>query len=245
MKIRLLLFVLLITLHLYANSQQEKWLRAFPITGYIIDLTDSTKLVQIEMPDGIKLKEKQPGLLRGVYTDKHSDTVLKGYGRCYLIKENFYYFSINTKNSVPIKEGDLLYTIMDKTEIVEGQIPQLASHFIRLQSVYDEPFYDRYLIFNKWTELDEKALLDSMMKDIRFTGNYFLENEPSMNVLIDKGTFKGEKVLQIMSDCKINYIVDFFDYIIARPRLYAGRNWKVSEIFATWLTEGAPTVIKK
>jgi hypothetical protein len=230
---------------MYANSQQEKGLRAFPITSYIIDLTDSTKLVQIEMPDGIKLKEKQPGLLRGVYTDKHSDTVQKGFGRCYLIKENFYYFSIFTSGTEPIKEGDLLYTIMDKTEIFEGQIPQLASHFIRLQSVYEEPLYDRYLIFNKWTESDEKALIDSMVKDIKFTGNYFLENDPSMNIVIEKGTFKGRKVLQLMAECRISYLVDFFDYIISRPRLYAGKNWKISEIFATWLTEGAPSVIKK
>jgi hypothetical protein len=48
-----------------------------------------------------------------------------------------------------------------------------------------------------------------------------------------------------MAECNVSYIVDFFDYIISRPRLYAGKNWKISEIFATWLTEGAPSVIKK
>ena len=47
-----------------------------------------------------------------------------------------------------------------------------------------------------------------------------------------------------MADCQPLYITDFINYIIARPRLHAGKKWKTSEIFATWVSEGALTVIK-
>jgi hypothetical protein len=243
---RLLLFCsLLLSGNCFSQKDSTKWLRAFPITSYMVDLNDSVKVVQLELPEGLTIKDKQLGMLYGVYKDSHTDTVQKGYGRCQLIKGNFYYFSIgNNKSGTALKEGDLVYTFMDKTDIHYGQIAKLAGHFIRLQDVYDNNFYDRYTIFSNWTGSNEETAIDSMMKDIRFTGQYFLENDPSMDKPIPSGKFKGRRILQVMKECSYSDVTDFFDYIIARPRLYAGREWKLSEIFATWLANSAPTVIK-
>lgn len=83
-----------------------------------------------------------------------------------------------------------------------------------------------------------------MITDIRYTGTYFLENAPEMNQPISSGSFKGKKLLELMKDCQKKYLLDFFGYIQARPRLYAGRDWKLAEIFATWLNAGAPAVIQ-
>lgn len=245
MQIRALLLIIAIYPFTSLLAQKDQWLRAFPITDYIVDGNDSVKIVQVELPDGIRFKEKQFGIVQGVYENNHSDTVRKGYGRCNLIKSNYFYFGIAVnKSGGKLKAGDLVYTLMDKTDIYYEQIAKLAGHFIRLQSVYENPFYDRYLIFNKWTAENEKNLIDSVVADIRFTGAYFLENDPSMDKLVNSGTYKGRKILSMMTDCKKEDVTDFFDYIIARPRLYAGKTWKVSEIFATWVSEGAPKVIK-
>lgn len=244
MKMTLAFLVLFNAIICLAQTDNSKVLRAFPITNYIVDLTDSSKLIQLEMPDEIKLVEKQIGLLYGVYDGNREATVQKGYGKCHLIKANYYYFAISNNNSgLQIKEGDLLYTYMEKTNIYDGFLPKLASHFIRLQDVYEEPFYDRYLIFLKWTKNDEEKALDSIIKDIQFTGNYFIENNPSIDKAITTGKYKGKKTLTIMKDCSKTDLIDFFNYIIARPRLYAGKEWKVSEIFATWLSEGAPMIL--
>jgi hypothetical protein len=230
----------------FAQTDTTKWLRAFPVTSYMVDLNDSVKVVQVQLPEGIVIKDKQLGVLYGVYNDSHSDTVQKGYGRCHLIKGNYYYFSIgNNKSGTPVKEGDLVYTFMDKTPIYFGQLPKLAAHFIRLQDVQGNNFYDRYTIFSAWTESNEKTLIDSMMKDVRFTGQYFLENDKSMNKPITGGAFKGRGVLDVMKDCQYDHVRDFLGYMIARPRLYAGREWKLSEVFATWLVNNAPTVVKE
>lgn len=228
-----------------AQTDTTKLFRGFPITDYIVDLNDSAKVVQLEMPEGITLKEKQLGVMYGVYTTSKDDAVEKGYGRCNLIKGQYYYFSIMHNNSgLRLQKGDLLYVSMDKPAVFLGRYPRLAAHFIRLLDVEDKPFYDRYLIFNHWTADDEKQLTDSLVKDIRFTGDYFLQNSPSMNQLISSGDYQGKKLLEVMGLCKNEDVEDFLDYMIARPRLYAGKEWKVSEIFATWLSNGAPKVVK-
>ncbi|NOT52675.1 MAG: hypothetical protein HOP10_15535 [Chitinophagaceae bacterium] len=227
------------------NGDSTKITWAFPVTGYMVDLNDSVKVVQVQLPDAFPVKEKQLGVLRGVYNTSHADTAQKGYGRCHLIKGDFYYFSIgNNKSGMWPKQGDLLYTLIDKPAIFTGQVVKLAAHYIELDNVYDQPLYDRVGVYYQWAESDEKRMIDSAVNDIKFTGNYFLANNPSMNQLIDKGLYKGQKVLNLMMQCKASQVNDFMSYIIARPRLYAGKKWKISEIFATWLVEGAPAVIK-
>lgn len=239
-----LLFVLMV-FRASSQADTDKWVRAFPITGYMVDLNDSVKLVQIELPDDLKIAEKALGLVKGVYVDKHSDTVQKGYGRCQLIKGNYYYFAIGqNKSGTALKEGDLLYTQLEPSPVFNGMVPKLALHFIRLQDVQGENFYDRFDVFRYWTKDNEKMILDSMLKDIRFTGQYFLENDASMNQIIGTGSFQGQYLLQVMKDCKTEWLTAFIDYVLVRPRLYAGRDWKISEIFATWLNAGAPMVIK-
>ena len=51
-------------------QDNSTWVRAFPITDYMIDLNDSIKLVQVELPDDLQFKEKQLGVTRGGYKDK-------------------------------------------------------------------------------------------------------------------------------------------------------------------------------
>jgi hypothetical protein len=237
-------FVLL-SLKCFCQTDSTQWLRAFPITDYIVELNDSTKVVQVQMPDAWSLTDKQLGLMYGVYNGSKEDAVQKGYGKCHLIKGDFYYFPISHNTSgLSIKKGDLLYAFISKGTIYQGRIPRIASHFIRLQNVYEEPLFDRYNIFNYWNEADEKKVVDSMVADIKFTGKYFMENNPSIDKPINSGDYKGKKTLYVMSECVSDDVIKFLDYVIARPRLYAGREWKISEIFATWLSEGAPTVIK-
>ncbi|HMK24490.1 MAG TPA: hypothetical protein VK483_00570 [Chitinophagaceae bacterium] len=229
----------------FGQKDTTKWVRGFPITDYMPDIGDSVKVVQIKLDGGTKLVEKQIGLLKGIYRDKHADTATIGTGRCNLIKGDYYYFTINYKQSGKLpRAGDLLYTLVDKTPIYYGNIARLASQFIGLKNVYDISFYDCYIIFSNWSMSNEEVLLDSMVADIHFGGNYFLNNNPSMNVKIEKGKYKDKMVLNTMIACGKGDVTDFLEYMIARPRLYAGIEWKLCEVFATWLVSGAPTVVK-
>ena len=236
--------------------------RAFPITDYMVDLNDSIKLVQLQLPDRISIPEKKLGVLKGMYRDKRSDTITIGVGRCQLsfvgvntnkLAGDYYYFAINYKKSgTQPRSGDLIYMMMsfggentnkEKTPVYQGLVVRLAAHFIGLQDVYEKRLYDRYTVFYNWTREDEEALLDSLVADIRFTADYFLKNEPSMNVPIKSGPREGKMLFNTMLTCTRQEVIDFLEYMIARPILYAGHEWKWSEVFATWLSEGGPTVV--
>ena len=67
MRVLFFLIVTFFSAKSFAQSDTSKWLRAFPITDYMVKLNDSTNLVQIQMPDAFSLKEKQLGLIWGMY----------------------------------------------------------------------------------------------------------------------------------------------------------------------------------
>ena len=242
---KFVLVLMLIPLLAPAQADSSKWLRGFPITDYIVTLNDSVKVVQVELPEDMKISQKQFGVLYGRYDKSVEDAVQKGYGRCHLIKGNYYYFSIgNNTSGKELIAGDILYTYTEKIPLYFGLIPQLATHFIQLQDVHGKALYDRYAVFRAWSKLDEISLTDSLVADIQFTGQHFLENDPDADRLITKGTYKDKKVFYVMAECQTADLLPFLEYMAARPRLYAGSSWKISEIFATWLIEGAPMVVK-
>lgn len=240
-----MLLPLLCLLFLRATAQPDDgYARAFPITDYVMDLNDSTFLVQLYLPKGPQLREKEMGLLQGRYNDKPADTGRLGGGRCQLIKKDYYYFSISHKTGArkPVA-GDLLYVMQPSTSAYRKLLGKLATHYIELDNVYDEPFYDRDAILTTWTAENEKAAIDSMVNDVHFTGDYFLKNNPDQNILITSGDYTGKKVLDVMIKATAKDLTDFLSYLTVRPALYAGRQWKVTEVFATWLTNGAPRPI--
>ena len=245
-KIAFLLLWIISSLASLAQPGENKMVRAFPITDYITPISDSVKLVQVHLPGNPIIKDKQPGILKAVYKTSKEDVVEKGTGRCNLIKGDYYYFTIDiSKSKLQPEGGDLLYINVDKPSSYTNQLVKLAGHYISLTDVYESPFYDRYTIFNNWTQKEEEAALDSMVKDIVFTGDYFNQHAPENDVLITSGPYKDKKAFSVMIKSNVKMLTDFLDYIIARPALYAGRSWKISEIFATWLTSGAPTVVKE
>ncbi len=122
----------------FLSSQEifSQTLRAFPITGYMVDLNDSVKIVQVVPGPGIKIAEKQVGVLTGIYRTSSTDTTEIGTGRCNLIKGEYYYFSIQYKKSGQHpREGDLLYVLLPQTQapVYNSRLVKLSAHFIDFQ----------------------------------------------------------------------------------------------------------------
>lgn len=229
--------------HLSASSQQDSSLRlrAFPITDYIVVVDDSIQIVQVELPDGFTIPLNQMGILYGTYINSQSDARMKATGKCHLVKGNYHYFGmVVPKNVVAPVKDDIVYTFVKRTSVYEKYVIPVATHFTGLLNVYGERLYDRFLVFSGWTEKDEIRFMDSVRADIRFTGQYMLSNQPELDKVIASGPYKGQSTLYIMAEASNKDIEGFFRYVIANPRIYAGREWKISEIFATWLSEGSP-----
>ncbi len=70
------------------------------------------------------------------------------------------------------------------------------------------------------------------------------EENNNQNMLITEGKFKSQKLFAAMQAVTVADIKDFLGYINVKPGKYAGHAWKFSEIMATWMAAGAPTVIQ-
>jgi hypothetical protein len=82
------------------------------------------------------------------------------------------------------------------------------------------------------------------VSDIRFTGSEMLKQMPDYNKLVKGGIYDGKKLFDAMQAVKRSELELFLKYITARPKKYAGNNWKISEIFATWMDGATPTVVE-
>lgn len=132
------------------------------------------------------------------------------------------------------------------------QIPKLAfrSIFFELglldihfDNVYNKPMYDMSYLMNN----DSKQLEDSILKvsaaDIFDVYDYLKDyKDTTYNVLkqpLTKGRFTGRSVFDVMRDCNARDVFTYLNYVKTYPSAYSGKNWKISEVFATWVQRGA------
>jgi len=219
----------------------------FRITDYTIRLDDSTTVVQIAVPDAwpVSIPEKQIGILKHRYEQGiEYDTNMIGFGRCYLIKDEWHYFAIHQNQNRKPGQGDLLVTKCKIPKVYTGILFNLARHDISLTRVDEDQFYNSAEVFYMGPR-SEQNFLDSMAADIRYTGKAMLTQNNGKDQLIKGGLFNGKKLFAAMQTVKHDDVEKFLKYMIARPAKYAGNVWKISEIFATWMANNTPEVIEE
>jgi hypothetical protein len=224
---------------------QTKQLVAFPITDYMVKANDSLTVVQVKLAPGLSIAEKAAGILRAAYSSTDTSTAELGTGKGQLIKADYYYFGIFTNNSKrKPKQGDLVYTFIELKNNYAGLLFKMASHNITINSVEENLIIDFNTALNLKDAAAEKKLIDSMVNDVVYTGKVMMQESNNQDMDITSGRFKGKRLFATMQTVTGKDVTDFIKYIIARPKKYAGNTWKFSEIFATWMTSGAPTVIE-
>jgi len=246
-KILVFLMMVFFASRCMAQDQTKKDLFAFTITNYIVSVNDSMVIVQVEMPEEPKniLEMKKLGLLKHNFSNAPDDTASIGVGKCQLIKGNYYYFGLhlNEKNNLP-KGNDVLYVFTDYPATYKGRIYGLIRNAIYLTHVTENKFYE----FGDAALLDENkenSLIDSLVADIKYTATQMLHQNNNQDQIIKGGIFNGKKLFAAMQTITRDYVKLFLDYVIARPKKYAGNNWKVSETMATWMINETPTVAKQ
>lgn len=229
------------------QSQSAKTVISLNITSDITKTNDSMSVVKIELPKNsvIRIEMKQLGLLRHKFNDVVSfDTAAIGYGRCQMIYENRYYFKLRlNKNQYPT-EGDLLSLQVQLPDCYKGLLFDMSCKAIAFSSVEGNQFYDIEKPFSFKTAIEETEMLNKMVLDIRYTGKEMLKQMPNSNEVLKGGLYDGQKLFDKMQSMEVNDLIKFLKYIRARPSKYTGNNWKISEIFATWMTNETPTVIE-
>lgn len=231
---------------LQAQKDSVEKIFAFKITGYIKTLTDSSTVVQVIKPPSlpVHIREKQLATLFHCYkTGEKLDTAMIGWGRCQLIKGEYYYFAIKHSKIQQPSEGDLVYVLLKLPFVYNGLLLNVMNHAMQFTNVYEEPFTNSNAIFTN-TKKNELDLLDSMVNDIQYTGTAMQQQMPHLNQIVTGGIYNGKKLLDAMQAVKRTELELFLKYITARPKNYAGNTWKLSEIFATWMNSATPTVIE-
>jgi hypothetical protein len=232
--------------HTRAQKDSVEKIFAFKITGYIKALSDSSTVVQVINPASfpVAIRDKQLGVLYHCYkSGTIHDTAMIGWGRCNLIKGEYYYFGIKLKKLQQPSEGDIIYTKVKVPYVYDGLLLNVMNHAISFTNVYGSGFLNADAIFTN-TKKDELNILDSMVSDIRFTGSAMLQQIPEQDRIIKGGIYNGKKLFDAMQAVKRNELELFLKYVAARPKSYAGNSWKISEIFATWMDGATPTVVE-
>jgi hypothetical protein len=231
----------------FSQTDSVEALFAFRITDYMVKLNDSVTVVQVALPEAspVSIKNGQVGILKHRYENNSLyDTAIIGWGRCHLIKSNYYYFAIHKYHDDEPKQGNLLYTKCKAPLIYNGLLFNISRHAISLTKVDESQFYYNIAVFSDITKEKEWEILDSMAADIQYTGKVMLEQSPQTDQFIKGGIYDGKKLFAAMQEVKRNDVIAFLKYMIARPAKYAGNVWKLSEVYATWMVNESPTVIE-
>lgn len=244
---RLLLSTILLscTLFSFAQTDSVEAMFAFRITDYTVKLNDSVTVVQVALPDAspISIKQGQIAVLKHRFeSGSPYDTSIIGWGRCHLIKSNYYYFAIHKYHSDEPAQGNLLYTKCKAPVKYMGLLFNIGRHAISLTKVDESQFYYSMDIFSEITQEKEKEIIDSMVADIQYTGKAMQEQSPQMDKDVKGGIYDGKKLFAAMQEIKRSDLEDFLKFMAAKPGKYAGNVWKISEVFATWMVSETPTI---
>lgn len=231
---------ILLTLQIYAQQINQI---ALPVTDYIVEAGDSVIIVQVKLPAGLSIKQKNFGLIRSVFNNPGDSVITVGSGRCQLIKGEYYYYGL-LKKYMPRKPlaGELLYTDVTGPKFYAGTLFNAVRHSLIINSVQGDLIASLNTVMQIKTSEDEMPWLTKLQEDVKFTGKVMHEENDKQDMVIKDGKFKTQKLFTAMQAITVADVTDFLDYINAKPEKYAGHTWKFSEIMATWMVSGATTV---
>lgn len=135
--------------------------------------------------------------------------------------------------------GDLLFLpVRAQISSYQGVLRDLALQSIGLTDIHEAFFYQLSQLTTSEKEEIESPVFMKMMEDIRFVAQEMRNqmDEPE----VEGGRFDGEGLFDAMEQSQESDLRDFLHYLRQRPRKYRGTDWKLSEIFATWIVNKAP-----
>jgi hypothetical protein len=241
-KLFIICLALLITPILFA----QKMLVRIPISSVTTTENDTISIAMIRLSafTNLIIKEQTTVVVHHVFvTNKDEDTTIIAKGKCQLIKGQYYYFGVRHKaNEIP-QQGDILSMLVEKPVCYEGLLYDMSRNSITFTTVDGKEFYNWETPFLLTKEEEETPYFKHIVSDIQYTGKEMVKQMPEANKLVVGGLFDQQKLFDVMQKVTVAQVQEFFKYMKARPRKYTGQQWKVSEVFATWVDAGAPQVI--
>jgi len=239
----LLCFCLLLSIISIAQpSKQQKDNRILvgvPVVYQPDQLNDGTWLLLLKKRTSVKLIPNQTFVLRGVYRTIISDTATVGTGKVGEEQKTKYTAYVTTSSGLP-QAGDIAFLLVNGLKVRKDVFFHLGRYHIELTTVTDSLIYTADEALQQWTTSKTNAVIKAIQHDLSFTVDAMRQQGDNQDRTIEKGRFKDKKVFDVMAVATPIEIQRFLNYIYAYKHLYWGKQWKASEVYATWLANGAP-----
>jgi hypothetical protein len=191
----------------------------------------------------VQFRKAQPGLV--VQNMANGDTGTIGVAKLFKsINKNTHVFAIRTHQKKQLQNGDLVFMSISLERPLMYLTQSLAAKAIFLQDVYGDSLYKFLPVIFDWSDEQEENMLERFTKDIHETGKAMKAQNDGQQQTIEGGLFNGQKLFDAMVKVQTKQVAAFLKYMIARPNIYAGSCWKISEIFATWMVSKTPSIIE-
>ncbi len=99
-------------------------------------------------------------------------------------------------------------------------------------------FYNFHEVHEVLEETEINKKLSEMLEDIKYTASEMKSEMESPEIV--GGLFHGQDIFEAMENSTIEHIREFIYYVSASPEKYRGQNWKISEVYATWIYSKTP-----
>lgn len=194
-------------------------------------------------PPCVKLKAKQTFLLQSAWHNPGDSIVTIGAGTVNVVNDTTVEMNSILYEGKRIQKGDMaLFLVPLEKPLIDTLFFKMARLDIMLKTVEDSNFYDRNKMLENAPFYGTEKLLLSMVQDIRHTGREMKIQNNNQDQDITSGIYKGQRLFEMMQKATSTDLLKFLLYVYARPDKYKANEWKVGEIFATWVMSGTPVI---
>lgn len=100
-----------------------------------------------------------------------------------------------------------------------------------------KPYYTYYAVLNTITSVQEKAIVEDMVSDIRYVGTFYSKEKNNFPV-IEKGKYKGKNVLDAMIAATSAEVYNFLRFVEQNSSTLLGKHlenlWNLCHLAFQW-----------
>lgn len=246
MKILLVLIVTLFNTSLSFSQNnsltENRVVVCFSITEDPIQLPNNKWEVRFIKNKIFDLKTNQTFIVKGIFENNVKDSVTVGEGIIKLILGNKIVAHIlNIRERAP-KKNDIVCLLSNNSFNRNDILFNLSRYAISFLDVEEKNIVSPNFVFEKWNDSKEDSIINEMKEDIIYTAKKMIEASDNQNIKIAKGNFEGKMLFDAMQQITNLDVKKFLRFAYYKKHLYWGKQWKISETFATWLINGAITI---
>lgn len=185
------------------------------------------------------VKINQTFIVKGIYENSVTDSVTVGEGIIKSIHGNKVVAHIlNIKERAP-KKNDIICLLSNNSLKRNDILFNLSRYAISFLDVEEKIITSPSFVFEKWNDSKEDSIIKVMKEDVIYTAKKMIEASDNQNIKITKGNFEGKMLFDAMQQITNSDIKNFLRFAYFKKHLYWGNQWKISEVVATWIMNGA------